>query len=341
MEQDFKIRLLDWFTHALKIIGATIVGFLFVAMLMVATAQQQIVAGLASQSIQGGYSGGLVLYQSALEKESGYDQLKRDFATWTQKQQQSYDSYLKTEAKLAAAWEPIQEDYSQVAALGTCGSFQPPSQTDDAAQYAIAKQIANCNPGPSEAAKADALRPAQKNAAIYLHIARDDAAAGDQVTLATTKVQQIRPQVNAGPGLTKEEESVWDMFNQVESAGLILGPLVSLASLTPPLLQLLLTFVAGMFGALLVTLVLIVYPGNAIMSVADARPVTRTFLGGLIALCVYIVLLGGTAVLGSASSEHAAGDNYMAFAGIGILAGMFSDRVAGWLSKRADEFFKQ
>ena len=31
----------------------------------------------------------------------------------------------------------------------------------------------------------------------------------------------------------------------------------------------------------------------------------------------------------------------MAFTGIGILAGMFSDRVTGWLSKQADSFFRQ
>jgi hypothetical protein len=31
----------------------------------------------------------------------------------------------------------------------------------------------------------------------------------------------------------------------------------------------------------------------------------------------------------------------MAFCGIGILAGMFSHRVAGWLSSRLDEFFKK
>ncbi|MEO7563781.1 MAG: hypothetical protein ABIR63_05430 [Sphingomicrobium sp.] len=137
---------------------------------------------------------------------------------------------------------------------------------------------------------------------------------------------------------TVQDDKVISAFSGMDGLQAYVGNLVYVS---PPLLQLLTTFVSGLFGALMVTLVLIVYPSNQIMTTADARPVTRTFLGGLIALCVYIVLLGGTAVLGSGSSHEGAGSNYMAFAGIGILAGMFSDRVAGWLSNRADEFFKQ
>ena len=114
----------------------------------------------------------------------------------------------------------------------------------------------------------------------------------------------------------------------------------NLIQFPPALLQILLTFVSGLFGALLVTLILIVYPRTKIAKASQARPVTRTFLGGLIAVCVYIVLLSGIAVVGSGTTGSGAGSNYMAFCGIGILAGMFSDRVAGWLSDRADQFFK-
>ncbi len=151
--------------------------------------------------------------------------------------------------------------------------------------------------------------------------------------------EDVASKEQQGIALTDDDQKIKRSFSAMDT--MVGFGLADLVYLSPPLLQLLLTFVSGLFGGLLVTLVLIVYPSNQILSVADARPVTRTFLGGLIALCVYIVLLGGTAVLGSSSTEHAAGTNYMAFAGIGILAGMYSDRVAGWLSKRADEFFKQ
>lgn len=151
----------------------------------------------------------------------------------------------------------------------------------------------------------------------------------------------LREEAGAKPenALTDDDLKVMRAFSGMDT--MVGSGLGSLVYLSPPLLQLLLTFVSGLLGALLVTLILIVYPSNQILSEADARPVTRTFLGGLVALCVYVVLLGGTAVLGSGNSAHAAGNNYMAFVGIGILAGMFSDRVAGWLSTRADQFFKQ
>lgn len=96
----------------------------------------------------------------------------------------------------------------------------------------------------------------------------------------------------------------------------------------PALLQILLTLFSGLFGAVLVTLVLIVYPHTDFNIMASKETWSRILLGGLVALCVYIVLLGGTAVVGAGSGLSGVGTNYMAFCGIGILAGMFSDRVA-------------
>jgi hypothetical protein len=107
------------------------------------------------------------------------------------------------------------------------------------------------------------------------------------------------------------------------------------------MLQILLTFVSGLFGAVLITFVLLVYPNGTLKLAHTTETWTRILLGGMIALCVYIVLLGGTAILGTNTGIIAAGTNYMAFCGIGILAGMFSDRVAGWLSDRADTFFNR
>jgi hypothetical protein len=120
-----------------------------------------------------------------------------------------------------------------------------------------------------------------------------------------------------------------------------LRPASVVAELPPVVVQIVLAFVSGLFGALLVTLVLIVYPKTEIELTSDkARFGARILLGGLISLCVFVVLGGGTAVLGS-DNGFAAGDaNYLAFCAIGILAGMFSDRVADWLSDRANAFFR-
>jgi hypothetical protein len=112
-----------------------------------------------------------------------------------------------------------------------------------------------------------------------------------------------------------------------------------LVAFPPPVLQLLLAASAGAFGALLITLILLVYPKTDLKFSTSGGFWERIMLGGFIAVCVYIVLLGGTAVLGTASFDQG-GANYMTFCAISVLAGMFSDRVAHWLSSRADLFFK-
>ncbi|MFL6859044.1 MAG: hypothetical protein ACJ8EB_14225 [Allosphingosinicella sp.] len=112
-----------------------------------------------------------------------------------------------------------------------------------------------------------------------------------------------------------------------------------LVDFPPPVLQLLLAASAGAFGALLITLILLVYPKTDLKFSSSGGFWERIMLGGFIAVCVYIVLLGGTAVLGTASFDQG-GANYMTFCAISVLAGMFSDRVAHWLSSRADMFFK-
>ena len=112
------------------------------------------------------------------------------------------------------------------------------------------------------------------------------------------------------------------------------------AAFPPPVVQILLSFVSGLFGALLVTLVLLVYPNTEFDLTSDkARYGARLLLGGLISLCVFVVLGGGTAVLGADDAFSKGEANYLAFCAIGILAGMFSDRVAHWLSTRASDFF--
>lgn len=112
-----------------------------------------------------------------------------------------------------------------------------------------------------------------------------------------------------------------------------------IAEFPPSMMHIVLAFVSGLFGGLLLTLVLVVYPKNGIVLSGGGGFGARILLGGLISLCVFVVIGGGTAVLGT-NGAFADGDaNFLAFCAIGILAGMFSDRVASWLSQRADMFF--
>ena len=107
----------------------------------------------------------------------------------------------------------------------------------------------------------------------------------------------------------------------------------------PATLQILLAFMSGAFGALLIAQILIVYPENQLGLTKGEGFEARIGLGGMVAVCVYIILGSGAVLLGDSSSLE--GDaNVMTFAGVGVLAGMFSDRVAAWLSERANFFFE-
>ncbi|HYJ83479.1 MAG TPA: hypothetical protein VEW26_11650 [Allosphingosinicella sp.] len=106
----------------------------------------------------------------------------------------------------------------------------------------------------------------------------------------------------------------------------------------PFIVHVLLTFFSGMFGALLITMVFVVYPSKLRERVSAKLYYKRVFLGGLVAVTVFIVLTGGASILGGGEvSEN--DSNVMSFTAIGLLAGMFSDTVADWLGARAKKMF--
>jgi hypothetical protein len=110
------------------------------------------------------------------------------------------------------------------------------------------------------------------------------------------------------------------------------------ADYPPFIVHVLLSFFAGMFGALLITMVFVVYPSKLRERVSAKLYYKRVFLGGLVAVTVFIVLTGGASILGTGEASQA-GTNVMSFTAIGLLAGMFSDTVADWLSARAKTMF--
>jgi hypothetical protein len=113
---------------------------------------------------------------------------------------------------------------------------------------------------------------------------------------------------------------------------------INLVGFPPFIIRVLLSFFSGTFGALLITMVFVVYPSKLRERVSPKLYYKRVFLGGLVALTVFIVLTGGASILGT--SEVSTDDaNVMSFTAIGLLAGMFSDTVADWLSVRAKSMF--
>lgn len=115
----------------------------------------------------------------------------------------------------------------------------------------------------------------------------------------------------------------------------------ALVEFPPVLIQILLAATSGAFGALLITLVLVVYPQTTFAFSSGGAFGPRVALGALISVCTFVVLGGGAAVLGSSAALDTGQANFMTFRAVGLLAGMFSDRVAFWLSERAKAFFAE
>src|SRR5690606_19676005 len=109
----------------------------------------------------------------------------------------------------------------------------------------------------------------------------------------------------------------------------------------PSLMQITLCFLSGLFGALLITLVLLVYPNNDLSFARTNSFWNRILLGGLIAVGVFVIIAGGVGVLGSSEAILSGQNNFLSFCAIGMLAGGFSDRFAKWLSDNATMLVSQ
>jgi len=106
----------------------------------------------------------------------------------------------------------------------------------------------------------------------------------------------------------------------------------------PSTLPFYLIFLSGLFGAVLFQIIVRVYPDNGLIRDHSDNFVYRIVLGGAIAVALFVLLASGSALLGSAENLANANRNIYSLSSIGVLAGMFSNRVAAWLSARADMF---
>jgi hypothetical protein len=331
-------RVLPWKLLA-DTIGWIIISYLFLIFVMTAVAQQEVVTRMAKEQLEVSWTRGLSLSDEAEKGRTELDRLKHDERRLAGELQLKQTQAKVGERQLEAAWQELLPAAERVAK--TCELSLPAD--NPASRDALLRSLEECD------SRRDALPPrVQGQLAVAIFQAkdvqraqRDYASALNFYSTAKDFLEATREQIKSALELTDEQSKAERSFGDtsiLKKPWMLIGR--SLVQFPPPMLQILLTFVSGLFGALLITLVLIVYPKNVLDGAAVTQTWPRILLGGLIAMCVYVVILGGTAVLGSASELAGAGSNYMAMCGIGILAGMFSDRVAAWLSSRADAFFK-
>ena len=339
MSGETSARLFD----LLKVLTGLLIFYVFLVVLMLAISQQSVMLRLADAGVKTGYSSA---YASVREIERRREQLPALLFTVRSENER----LAKTESALYqlqdeyhAAWGEFLPLLRRISENRSCG-INVPSESIDKPEVRLgvwreADQCAKENGLPAGVgSQFSALAGSKSNFAVA-H--RQALVADGKMKDAQANLAKAQAQVATSRNLTEQESAAVNSFNEVRPLRRIpiLGGEV-LVSFPPALVQLWLSAVSGAFGALLVTLVLIVYPSNDLKLTSNAG-FARMALGALIAVCVYVVLLGGTALLGTSSSFDSAGSNYMTFCAVSILAGMFSDRAAFWLSDRANVFFKR
>jgi len=322
---------------AIRAVFTLLLVYLFLAMLMTASGQQSIITQL--NLIQGGdrlsYSAALARVNDIAQNRVEVAALNQQLNVVTNNLRKTSNDVLEAVQKRDAAWDQFSSLASEIQKSGAC---EMPPGAQPLTQWNRIIQCAKEDDLPARLETAvNAIRAAPDgyadayNAWYGLQIAASNLAADSQ--RIQTKVDQLSASTNADTRL----DTIFKDLSVLRSSWVLGGSV--LLSFPPSMLQILLSFFSGAFGAILVTLILIVYPNDSAVEAATREYFSRVLLGGLIAVCVYVVLAGGSSILGGDSEFEGGSANFMTFCAVCILAGMFSDRVAAWLSERANTFF--
>lgn len=164
--------------------------------------------------------------------------------------------------------------------------------------------------------------------------------ATSELALVDEKIKLAKSEIDKNRALLP----IWQNVNGVRQSApfsWLCGTIICPINTPPVIMPFFLIFSSGFFGAILFQMILLVYPNSEIGLVPGTSYSLRVLLGGVIAMALFVVLASGSAILGSSEALFDGRGNIYALSSIGILAGMFSDRVAGWLSGSADSFLSR
>jgi hypothetical protein len=323
---------------AARIVSAALIAYFFIVVLLVATAQQKVVDGLSDQDVGYDYSVAIDYYFGKTSLKTLRGENSGAIKATTGELRKANDRLADANQRLLEQSADLRGDLGRLAALG-CGTqdFSDDAPSDPAALLAAASASQHC------------VAEASDGNARLKQVSEEVNSAADNVRASLDTVAGINRDIEDHKdhlGLLEDERNA--ISTQFDTAGKAAGviailrvfedsrwPLASQLVYVPPaLMAIILAFASGLFGALLITLVIFVYPDNKFNFTKSASYGGRILLGGLIALGIFVLLFSGVAVLGG-SESNANSHNLMAYAAIGILSGMFSDQAAGWLSDRS------
>ncbi|HEX6376112.1 MAG TPA: hypothetical protein VFZ91_10370 [Allosphingosinicella sp.] len=320
-----------------RTIVALAVSYVFVVVLLVATAQQKVDDALTKEAVGYDYSVAVRYYfgKESLKNIVGGNSAQIKKAT--AQLRVATDKLQGGERTLTADSADLKEDLQRLAAAG-CQAQAFTSETPSPSEIvsaAVASQhcatgLGAQNPALRQTAAEvlDGQKKVEKALDEVAGLKRDTDDAQDRLNLLEAERNTIDKQLEAAARsgdiiavLKVFEDSEWPLAKQ-------------LVYVPPALTGIILASVSGLFGALLITLILFVYPENRYNFTRTESYFGRILLGGLIALGVFVLMFSGVAVLAGPNASGSA-QNLIAYGGIGLLSGMFSDQAAGWLSDRS------
>lgn len=312
-------------------IGGLLIFTLFSAVLIVAMSQQKIAATVAEKTE--------FTYDEAYEKYVEKDRLETD-----QKSAEGQITQLRNQleedrkqfAQFLGSADILRERFYSIGRAGLDRRFCPDS---------FASEDTKDDFGPSPESVALALQRCPLNDAAYKQLGisalqieevlQTDAKVREQKTAIEIKEEKLateQAKLESSTNDLKDIAAINRAFAPQERLERFGFGLELIFELPPTILPMILTFVSGLFGSLLINLILIVYPGNKFSIYEGERFVQHVILGGLIAVAVYVVVGAGASVL-AISGNTPTPNNFLTFSAIGLFAGMFSDRAAKWLTR--------
>jgi hypothetical protein len=320
-----------------QIAVAILVTYLFVVVLLVATAQQKVDDALTREAVGYDYSVAVRYYFGKDSLRNVVGENSRSIKQSTAQLRAANDRVQAAGGILAASAADLASDLQRLAAAGCPAPPAPETPPTPAELVAMAEATQHCaaeaqSPNPAVPViwrdVLEGQRAVRKSLDDVAGLKRDSEDIQDRLDLLQAERNNIDRQIEAAARsgdiiavLQVFEDSRWPLARQ-------------LVYVPPVLTGILLASVSGLFGALLITLILFVYPDNRYNFTRTHSFYGRILLGGLIALGVFVLMFSGVAVLAGPNASGSA-QNLVAYGAIGILAGMFSDQAAGWLSDRS------
>ena len=326
-----------WLDWAARAVVAILVTYVFIVVLLVATAQQKVDDSLTKEAVGYDYSVAIRYYFGKESLKNVVGENSQHLKEATGGLRAANDRLQSANRVMTAEAADLAEDLARLTAAGCPAPPAPETPPTPAELVSMAVATQHCAAERGEANPAippvatDVLagqRAVQKSLDDAAGLKRDADDLQDRLDLLQAERNDIDKQLEAAARsgdiiavLRVFEDSRWPLAKQ-------------LVYVPPALTGIILASVSGLFGALLITLILFVYPDNRYKFTRTKSYYGRILLGGLIALGVFVLMFSGVAVLAGPNASGSA-QNLIAYGGIGILAGMFSDQAAGWFSDRS------